>query len=275
MTRKTSPQRRAAFLAALRATGNQTLAAERARVSRSWVQLHRSSDAAFDGAVREAMAEAKEKLQVTEPTDRAPSGEGDRASRLPTGPISMGRSWSFGGAAGPGGGAGADCAGAVAAVDAADGGALSRHARGDLQRQGGLRRGGAFRAFRLQASRALAGVRAGLGRGGRGGLRRARGGAAGGGGEPLLRRPRRSRPTAPSRRRRSRRWTRIRRCTCSICTNIISRARAGCRGVRQAGRRRRSSMRRSSGRWRGWSGGRRGWRRAALSGLSRPARRCR
>jgi len=54
MSRKTSPARVAAFLAALRATGNQTLAAERARVSRSWVTLHRASDAGFDGAVREA-----------------------------------------------------------------------------------------------------------------------------------------------------------------------------------------------------------------------------
>ena len=37
MSRKFSPQRRNAFLAALRATGNQTLAAERAGVSLSWV----------------------------------------------------------------------------------------------------------------------------------------------------------------------------------------------------------------------------------------------
>ncbi len=36
MSRKFSPQRRNAFLAALRATGNQTLAAERAGVSLSW-----------------------------------------------------------------------------------------------------------------------------------------------------------------------------------------------------------------------------------------------
>jgi len=54
MARKFSPQRRAAFLAALKATGNQTLAAERARVSRSWVRLHRARDAGFDAAVRDA-----------------------------------------------------------------------------------------------------------------------------------------------------------------------------------------------------------------------------
>lgn len=94
MSRKTSPARRAAFLAALRASGNQTLAAERARVSRSWVTLHRASDAAFDGAVREAVAEAKRKLK-TDPHPASPasgrgeksaspaSGRGERSSRPP------------------------------------------------------------------------------------------------------------------------------------------------------------------------------------------------
>ena len=51
MSRKTSPARRAAFLKALSETGNQTIAAERAKVSRSWVQLHRSTDPAFDADV--------------------------------------------------------------------------------------------------------------------------------------------------------------------------------------------------------------------------------
>ena len=59
MSRKTSPARRAAFLKALRETGNQTIAAERAKVSRSWVQLHRSTDPGFDEAVRDAIKEAK------------------------------------------------------------------------------------------------------------------------------------------------------------------------------------------------------------------------
>lgn len=63
MTAKTSPARRAAFLKALRATGNQTLAAERAKVSRSWVQLHRSTDPEFDDACRAAIAAAKESLR--------------------------------------------------------------------------------------------------------------------------------------------------------------------------------------------------------------------
>jgi len=59
MSAKTSSARRAAFFRALFETGNQTLAAERARVSRSWVQLHRSTDPGFDEAVRDAIAEAK------------------------------------------------------------------------------------------------------------------------------------------------------------------------------------------------------------------------
>jgi hypothetical protein len=60
MSHKTSPARRAAFFTALAETGNQTLAAERARVSRSWVQLHRSTDPAFDDACKDAIAEARE-----------------------------------------------------------------------------------------------------------------------------------------------------------------------------------------------------------------------
>lgn len=59
MTAKTSPTRRAAFFKALRETGNQTLACERARVSRSWVQLQRASDPAFKAEVAAAVAEAK------------------------------------------------------------------------------------------------------------------------------------------------------------------------------------------------------------------------
>ena len=62
MSAKTSAARRAAFFEALRATGNQTLAAERAKVSRSWVQLQRSSGPAFKDAVRAAVAEARASL---------------------------------------------------------------------------------------------------------------------------------------------------------------------------------------------------------------------
>jgi hypothetical protein len=56
---KTSAARRAAFFAALRETGNQTIAAERAKVSRSWVQLQRSTDPAFKADVAAAVAKAK------------------------------------------------------------------------------------------------------------------------------------------------------------------------------------------------------------------------
>ena len=55
MSKKFSAQRKRAFLTYLSQSGNQTLSAERARVSRSWVQLHRSSDAEFDAACRAAI----------------------------------------------------------------------------------------------------------------------------------------------------------------------------------------------------------------------------
>lgn len=62
MTAKTSPARRAAFFRALAATGNQTIAAERARVSRSWVSLHRAEDPAFRTRMDEAIAVARARL---------------------------------------------------------------------------------------------------------------------------------------------------------------------------------------------------------------------
>ena len=78
MSARMSPQRRAAFLKALSETGNITVSAERAKVSRSWVQLHRSIDAGFDSACRAAVAEARDRL----------SGHGER--RPPSG-------WGFAG----------------------------------------------------------------------------------------------------------------------------------------------------------------------------------
>lgn len=78
MSAKMSAARRAAFLKALAETGNITVSAERAKVSRSWVQLHRSTDPEFDSACRAAVAEARERL----------SGHGER--RPPSG-------WGFAG----------------------------------------------------------------------------------------------------------------------------------------------------------------------------------
>ncbi len=78
MSAKMSAARRAAFLKGLAETGNVTVSAERAKVSRSWVQLHRSTDPEFDSACRAAVAEARERL----------SGHGER--RPPSG-------WGFAG----------------------------------------------------------------------------------------------------------------------------------------------------------------------------------
>lgn len=78
MHRKMSGRRRAAFLRALEACGNQTLAAERACVSRSWVCKGRAEDPQFDATVRAAVEKARQSF------DRLrTSGEGGR--RPPSG----------------------------------------------------------------------------------------------------------------------------------------------------------------------------------------------
>jgi hypothetical protein len=59
MTRKFGQPRKDAFLAALRETGNRTLAAEAAKVSQSWVGLQRKSDPDFKRACAEAVEAAK------------------------------------------------------------------------------------------------------------------------------------------------------------------------------------------------------------------------
>ncbi len=64
MSGKTIAARREAFFRALAQTGNQTIAAERAKVSRSWVQLNRSADAAFDARCVAALAEARARLEA-------------------------------------------------------------------------------------------------------------------------------------------------------------------------------------------------------------------
>lgn len=62
MLAKTSKARAEAFFTALAETGNQTISAERARVSRSWVTLHRSTDPVFKARMEAAIAEAREGL---------------------------------------------------------------------------------------------------------------------------------------------------------------------------------------------------------------------
>lgn len=84
MSAKISASRKRAFLNALEQSGNQTLSAERAKVSRSWVCLQRSTDPGFDAACREALRVAKEKLR------RAPDQvRGDGRSNCPP------ASWRF------------------------------------------------------------------------------------------------------------------------------------------------------------------------------------
>jgi hypothetical protein len=75
MVAKIDARRRELFLQTLRETGNQTIAAERAKVSSSWVQLHRSEDPAFRRAVEEAVAQAKARLG-SHPEREPPTGWG-------------------------------------------------------------------------------------------------------------------------------------------------------------------------------------------------------
>lgn len=64
MSKKTSEARKDAFFAALSETGNQTISAEWACVSRSWVTLHRSSDPAFKVRMEATIAQARERLSA-------------------------------------------------------------------------------------------------------------------------------------------------------------------------------------------------------------------
>ena len=88
MSRKFSAQRKGAFLTYLGQTGNITLSAERAKVSRSWVRLHRSEDAAFHAACREALAEARVRLRTCPPPAPPAYGRGEASRRPPVG-------WAF------------------------------------------------------------------------------------------------------------------------------------------------------------------------------------
>ncbi|MEP7349496.1 MAG: hypothetical protein ABI668_06025 [Sphingorhabdus sp.] len=64
MSKKASAARTEAFFQALAETGNQTISAERARVSRSWVSLHRSADPEFKARMEACIAEARARLST-------------------------------------------------------------------------------------------------------------------------------------------------------------------------------------------------------------------
>lgn len=66
MWKKIRPRQREAFLRALGETGNLTLAAEHAKLSRSWVVKWRGLDAEFDAACRAAVAVARARLGSAE-----------------------------------------------------------------------------------------------------------------------------------------------------------------------------------------------------------------
>ncbi len=75
MYEKMRASRRAAFLRALEASGNVTLASERTGVSRSWVCLERQRNAEFDADCRAAVAAAKARLSQAG-DNRPPRGWG-------------------------------------------------------------------------------------------------------------------------------------------------------------------------------------------------------
>lgn len=66
MSAKTSARRREAFFRALAQSGNQTLAAERVKVSRSWVSLHRATDPAFRARMEACVAEARARISAAD-----------------------------------------------------------------------------------------------------------------------------------------------------------------------------------------------------------------
>jgi len=64
MTARVDEARRRAFLKAYGQSGNVTLSAEQAGVSKSWVSLARRSDAAFDARCRAAKSASAERLSA-------------------------------------------------------------------------------------------------------------------------------------------------------------------------------------------------------------------
>jgi hypothetical protein len=81
MTAKTCKARTEAFFSALAETGNQTISAERARVSRGWVSLHRSTDPAFRARMEAAITDARARLSsavAVKPSGKWATIDGER-----------------------------------------------------------------------------------------------------------------------------------------------------------------------------------------------------
>lgn len=82
MATRIEPARTAAYLRALADTGNATLAAERAGVSRDWAYKRREQDARFDRLCREMAALAKARLPVRVNRDRKGGWTAAREARF-------------------------------------------------------------------------------------------------------------------------------------------------------------------------------------------------
>ena len=82
MPGKISFSREIAYLRALAETGNATLAAERAGMSRDWAYKRRKEDPRFDGWCREMAALAKARLPVQVRRDRAGGWTAEREARF-------------------------------------------------------------------------------------------------------------------------------------------------------------------------------------------------
>lgn len=75
MTAKMSERRKKAFLKAFGETGNVTLSAEQAEVSRRWVQMQRKADAGFDAEFLNAKRQSFDRLRMSGER-KAPKGWG-------------------------------------------------------------------------------------------------------------------------------------------------------------------------------------------------------
>ena len=77
-----STEREVAYLRALAETGNATLAAARARVSKSWAYKRREADPRFDALFREMKAIAKSRLRVRMNRERKGGWTAEKEARF-------------------------------------------------------------------------------------------------------------------------------------------------------------------------------------------------